>query len=173
MAHTARTEMYRILSKLRVAGGLKHNVPGAADVAYDTGDLALVWTDKAASHRIGDWLGPYAVASMGARKKLVYVQDSDGSPWKPVNVVQIKRYFKPPWVAESLFADIHTGLSHFTSDEQGDCDIEGSVLQLARDVGGKEGRDTRTTKAQNIQCHPSRRAPSGCQRSTRPLCLGD
>ncbi len=35
MAHAARTEMQRIMARMRVARGLKHAVPRAADESYD------------------------------------------------------------------------------------------------------------------------------------------
>ncbi len=58
MAHAARTEMQRIMARMRVACGLKHAVPRAADESYDPGDQVLVWRERVVNHRIGEWIGP-------------------------------------------------------------------------------------------------------------------
>ncbi len=42
MVHAAQTEVQRILARMRVARGLKHSVPRAADESHDPGDQVLV-----------------------------------------------------------------------------------------------------------------------------------
>ena len=54
---------------------------------------------------------------MDFSKKLVYVQDIKVSAACPLRVVQVKRYIVPVDVAHSFFADLHHGLSHFSSPD--------------------------------------------------------
>ena len=91
MVHAARTEIQRIMAKMRVARGLRHSVPLAANRAYDPGDQVLVWREKIVNHRIGEWLGPFTVLGMDASKKLVYIQDVKAGAAHLFNVAQVKR----------------------------------------------------------------------------------
>lgn len=74
MTHTARTEMNKIMAKLRVARGLRYEVPPGADVAYDPGDKSLIWKEKVVNNRIGEWICPFSVNSM--RMKLNWLANN-------------------------------------------------------------------------------------------------
>ena len=137
MFHAARTEMQRIMAKMRVARGLRHSVPLAANRAFDPGDQVLVWREKIVNHRIGEWIGPFTVLCMDASKKLVYIQDVKVGAARPFNVAHVKRYIVPMDVAHSFFADLHHGLSHFASpDDDDDC------IHLTEAIHSKDPRAT-------------------------------
>ena len=122
MAHAARTEMQRIMAKMRVARGLRHSFPLAANHAYDLGDQVLLWREKGVSHRIGKWLGLFTVLGMDDSKKLVYIQDVKVGASRPFNVAQVRRHIVPMNSAQTFFADLHRGFSHFSSpDDEYDC----------------------------------------------------
>ena len=137
MVHAARTEMQRIMARMRVARGLRHSVPLAANCAYDPGDQVLVWREKVVNHRIGEWIVPFLVLGMDAGKKIVYIQDVKVGAARPFNVAQVKRYIVPMDVAHSFFADFHHGLSHFASPgDEDDC------VHLTEVIHSKDPRAT-------------------------------
>ncbi len=63
------------------------------------GDEVLIWREKVPNNHIGEWLGPFRVLSMEARKKLVYVQDAELGNARPFSTAQVKRYFPPEDIA--------------------------------------------------------------------------
>lgn len=120
LVHAARTEMQKLMAQMRIARGLRHTVPPAANNNYDPGDQVLVWREKIVNSRIGEWLGPYTVLGMNAEKKLVYIQDAKVGAARPFSVTQVKRYILPVDVAHSFFQDIGRGLQYFTSPADDD-----------------------------------------------------
>eukprot|EP00171_Calliarthron_tuberculosum_P003694 IDg3694t1 len=89
MLQSARAEMQRHMSKMRINRALKHAVPAAADLYYQPGD----------------------------QKKIVYVQDVKVGNARPFNVAQVKRYLPPSETAHTFFQDIHRGLQYFASEK--------------------------------------------------------
>lgn len=120
LAHSARVEMQAIMSKMRVARGLRHSIPPAANHSYDPGNFVLTWRENAVNNRIGEWLGPFTVLGMDSDKKLVYVRDAKIGAARPFNVAQVKRYIMPQDIAQSLFTACHHGLSYFASPHEDD-----------------------------------------------------
>ena len=116
MAHAARNEMQRIMEKMHVAIGSRQSVTLTANQTYDPGDQVSVSPEKVVSHRIGEWLRPFVVLGMEASKKLVYIHDVRVGSAR-LFIVRVKRYIVPVDVAHSFFADLHRGLSHFSSPD--------------------------------------------------------
>ena len=54
MGHAARTEIQRIMAKMRVVRGLRNSVPLTENRTYDPGDQVLVRLEKIVNHRIGE-----------------------------------------------------------------------------------------------------------------------
>ena len=78
IAGTTHNEMEKPMSKMRINRALRHAVPTAANRSYGRGDQVLVWREKIVEHRIGEWLGPFSVASFQPEMKLVLIQDESG-----------------------------------------------------------------------------------------------
>lgn len=53
---------------------------------------------------------------MDADKKIVYIQDIGISNARPFNVVQVKRYHPPTYIAHSLFNEVRQGFRYLSSD---------------------------------------------------------
>ena len=95
MAEEARAEMEEIMAKMRAARALKHATPPAANVTYEPQDIVLVWRENVVAGRIGEWVGPFEVASFDPEKKLVHIRDPKKPRTKPFNVAQVKKYKDP------------------------------------------------------------------------------
>lgn len=93
MAHIARTEMSKIMDRLRLQRALRHAVPAASDHVYEPGDEVLLWKEKVVNNHIGEWIGPFRVETIDRVKKLVYIRR--GKSITPYNQTQVKPYLRP------------------------------------------------------------------------------
>ena len=120
VAETAGKEMEKHIAKMKINRALNHMLPKAANISYQTGDNLLVWSEKVADSRIGEWLGPLSVYYFEPEKKLVLVQDDKCGSTKPFNIVQVKPYLQQTDVAHSFMPDLHRALYYNCTPEDND-----------------------------------------------------
>lgn len=106
IAHQARIEMSKEMSKVRLSRALKYAVPPSTDDLPQVGDKVLVWRENIVNNKIGEWLGPYIVDNYGSDRKLVWVQIGDDNPPKPFGLAQVKRYYEPEQIATTFIIEI-------------------------------------------------------------------
>ena len=112
---TARKEMQKHMAQSRLSRELNHSVPAAADNSYNPGGKVLVWRGNVVEDRICEWVGPFNVLGIEARKKIVYVKDVNICNARPFNVVQVNLYIPPEYAALSFFQEIYNFLVYFAS----------------------------------------------------------
>lgn len=126
IASDARKEMERHMAKMRVDRALRHAVPPAADVSFSSNDKVLVWRERIVGGRIGEWIGPFPVATWDPARKLVYIRDVKVGPPRPFNLAQVKKYLEPEAAAYTHVLEIVEGLrrlSHADANETLSMDV--------------------------------------------------
>ena len=67
------------------------------------------------NNRVGEWIGPLSVLSVGDSKKLLHVQDFKVGAARPFNILQVKRYFKPENIAHFFMMGLQCRFQIFGS----------------------------------------------------------
>lgn len=106
VAMSARKEMSQSMAKQRVERGIRNNVPSSADTAFKTGEIVLVWREKAQANRFVEWLGTFTVETIDEERKLVFVRDVSVEPAKPFGSSQVKQYHAPEKAADMLLQSL-------------------------------------------------------------------
>lgn len=53
--------MEQHIAEVRAERALHHAIPPATSVTYERGNEVLVWREKLANNRVGEWVGPFIV----------------------------------------------------------------------------------------------------------------
>ena len=120
VANAARKEIEHHMARLRLQRALRHRVPRSADASFQPGDMVLVWREKRINNRIGEWVGPYSVATADYGTKIVHVQESQDDLARPYNFAQVKPYISEVNVSHAFLAELHSGLKEYSTDVNGD-----------------------------------------------------
>lgn len=102
---------------LRFNRVLLHNIPQASDALYEVGDRVLVLREKQVDNRIGEGLGPFAVAGIDRERNLVYVSINPPHPAKAFGLAQVKKYLQSEQAAAFMITDLGNTLTSFMSDK--------------------------------------------------------
>lgn len=75
----------------------------------------MIYREKRAWNRLGEWIGPYLVATADFKRKLVVVNTAENDELIPLNEVHVKLYFSPLDISHSFLCDLERGLQNFYS----------------------------------------------------------
>ena len=120
VANAARKEMEHHMARLRVQRALHHRVPRSADTSFQPGDKVLFWREKIINNRIGEWVGPYSVATVDYRTKIVHVKESQDGLSRPYNFAQVKPYVSERAPSHAFLVEVHRGLNEYSTDVEDD-----------------------------------------------------
>ena len=129
---------------MKINRALRHAVPTAANRSYEPGDQVLVWREKIVDNRIGEWLGPFAVASFQPEKKLVLIQYENRGPPEPFNVVQMKPYITLEAISQSFMSDLNASVSYYCEPENNSNSDTSTQIHLTEIIDVKYPRSTST-----------------------------
>ena len=93
-----------------------HQTPAGSDNIFEPGQKVLVWREKVVKNRIGEWLGPYVVASFDAAAKIVVVQKDTDSAYELYNTNQVKHFLEPDAAAIDFMKTLHSSIAKYRSE---------------------------------------------------------
>lgn len=127
-AETARREMGKIMSKIKLNRPLHHAVQIACDCRYQPGDIVFLWRAKVVSTRTGERLDRTVIGFVDYDKKLVHVRYSTIVSARSVNVTQMKPYFMPAFLSDAFTAEVNRSLNESHSPPSGEDILFAEVL---------------------------------------------
>ena len=119
IANTARKEMLKIMSELRVKRALKHKVSESANAIFQPGDDdVLVRREKNVNNRVGEWIGPFSVERVEADKKILFIRDDKKNKENPFNFAQVKKYYHSDTLSRLYMTELRTDRSRLAKEYQ-------------------------------------------------------